>query len=90
MEIKDVILSQGSAARTLSLALKHVAYSGDLTDQLLNHSKVMESLYDKTCAALASEDPEDKMFRKILKLFAEKKAWFDQAEARFDLKTFFF
>lgn len=80
-DIKDSILSQGTAARSMSLALKHVSYSGDLTGQLLEHSAFMEKLYDKTSALMDLENAEDKRFHKLLLVFNEKKKWFEQAEA---------
>lgn len=78
----DTILKEGGEARKMSLALKHVAYSGELTSQMMSHSKSMETIYEQ-CQALVSEDKEDDESRKYAKLVSKietKTAWFEKAK----------
>lgn len=85
----DTILKEGGEARKMSLALKHVAYSGELTSQMMSHSKSMEMIYEQ-CQALVAEDKEDDDSRKYGKLVskvATKTAWFEKAKAGFSFKS---
>ena len=81
-ELAQTVLQQGASARTLSVALKHVAYSGDLMNQMKTHSEKMEKIYD-SCQGLLSnpktrEDKFENKVNDITVLFE----WFEKAEVR--------
>lgn len=77
----DAILSQGGEARKMSLALKHVAYSGELTNQMMTHSQAMENIYAECQDLIAKNEEDEKPFKKIAKKFEAKNTWFEKAKA---------
>lgn len=84
----EPILSQGAEARKMSLALKHVAYSGELTNQMLAHSTSMEGLYESCQKLVADNEPdESSKFAKLVNKVESKTAWFEKAKVGFAQRT---
>ena len=81
MDMMDNILSQGADARKLSLALQHVAYSGELTQQMMNHSQAMEKIYNELQQLVAAKTDDQKPFSKLIKKVEKNTEWFEKAKA---------
>ena len=86
----DSILSQSGEARKMSLALKHVAYSGELEGQMMAHSLSMEKIYATCQETIANKDEpnESSKFKKLVQKVEAKFAWFEKAKVGFAKKSF--
>ena len=81
VDMMEPILSQGAEARKMSLALKHVAYSGELTNQMMAHSQSLESIYETCQNLVATDEPDDSpKFAKLVNKVNSKTAWFEKAK----------
>lgn len=81
-DMKETVLTNATAARKYALSLKHLNYSGELVQGLMNFSTKMETLFDKITELLSDPTVSDARFTKI-KTYIERNAeWYKQAEAR--------
>lgn len=79
-ELAESVLAQGASARKMSLALKHVAYSGDLMRQLKDHSTKLENIYDKCHDLITSAKTSEATFEKQVNEIKVLFLWFEKAE----------
>lgn len=81
-EMKEGVLTNATAARKYALSLKHLNYSGELVQGLMNFSQKMESLFDKITELLNNPSAGDDRFIKIKSYIERNAEWYTQAEAR--------
>lgn len=82
-EKRDDILKEGGEARRLAISLGGLSYSESLVDELFNHSKALEKLYQIVRGELAKGNNarEDRM-KNFIKVYDQRKEWYEQAKAR--------
>ena len=74
-------MREGSEARRYAVSLKGLAYGDQLVEELFEHSRQMETLYEKVTTLLASGVVKDSKYEKVMKIYTEKSAWFEKAKA---------
>ena len=77
----EEILKHSGESRKQALALSHVEYGGHLVGQLFAHSKQMEKIYGCFQSLMSQPDVKDSKYVKLMKLAADKIAWFEKAKA---------
>ena len=68
------------AARTLSMQLSEVAYTGELSQQLLEHSNLLDKHYRHLTKAIKNKCSDETWFAKIYSMLDERHSWFNEAE----------
>lgn len=78
----EEVLHEGSKARKMGLALKHVEYSGDLEPQMMKRSETLEKLYAEGQSMIQKNTSKDEAYNKWLSRVETTRAWFAKAEAQ--------
>jgi len=73
-------LTQAAIARKLSLSLKGVEYSGELTTQLMDCSKKLERLYE-LLQGITADDMDEQKINKYLHATTVQIQWLEKAKA---------
>ena len=74
-------LTQAAIARKLSLSLKGVEYSGELTTQLMDCSKKLEKLYELLHGIVANDEKDEAKIKKFLQATHVQIQWLEKAKA---------
>ena len=74
------LLKNAADARTSSIKLHDMEYAKELSDQLLNHAKKLESLYQDMSKAVTN-NPDEKTLKQLCQKAAEKEAFGTKAQA---------
>lgn len=75
-----VILDKASKARTKAIQLQGMAFTSELTKQMLDQADELEKLYSKLKTACQEEPPDDTKIEGLVKSYETKKKEHETAE----------
>ena len=78
------VLKELAEARRLAISLKHVQYSDQLVEQLMQHSQQLEKLYGSFQGLAGKESTKDSKFEQVILLAKQKMEWFEKSKASCD------
>jgi len=84
----DECLKKAAEGRKLSISLGNLAYSGEVSQQLLQFSEKMEKVYRNLQALGEGKFKDTKLVQKNVAIINDKLEWFTKAEARFQNVAF--
>ncbi len=84
----DECLKKAAEGRKLSISLGNLAYSGEVSQQLLQFSEKMEKVYRNLQALGEDKFQDTKLVQKNVAIINDKLEWFTKAEARFQNVAF--
>ena len=74
-------MDESTAARSLSLKLTEVEYTGELSSQLLAHADLLEKHYKSLRKAVKNKVQDEGWYAKLYSILDERHTWFSTAES---------
>ena len=77
----QAVLQESMQARTASMKLTEVEYTGELSQQLLEHANLLEKHYKSLQKSVKTSVTDEGYYGKVYSILDERHAWFVKAQA---------